>query len=77
MERCLREVIGNQLTLNSPPFVPEFIIYLLIEPMFGVFTLVIIFDCLFLGIFQNFYWFVTLIFDKSAPHPEYMFQKML
>ena len=35
--------------------------------MFGVFTPAIKFDCLFLGIFQNFYWFVTLIFDKLAP----------
>ena len=56
MERYLREVIGNQLTLNSPPptpLIPEFIIYLLIEPMFGVFTLAIIFDCLFLSIFYS------------------------
>ena len=38
MERYLREVIGNLLTLNSPPplFISEFIIYLLIKPMFGV-----------------------------------------
>ena len=51
MEKYLREVIGNLLTLNSLPFIPEFIIYLLIKPMFGVFTLAIKFDCLFLGIF--------------------------
>ena len=51
MERYLREVIGNLLTLNSPPFISEFIIYLLIKPLFGVFTLAIKFDCLFLGIF--------------------------
>ena len=52
MERYLREVIGNQLTLNSPPpLIPEFIIYLLIKPMFGVFTQAIKFDCLVLGIF--------------------------
>ena len=44
--------------------------------MFGVFTLAIKFDCLFLGIFKSFDWFVTLIFDKLAPL-EYMFQKML
>ena len=44
--------------------------------MFGVFTLAIKFDCLFLGIFKSFAWFVTLIFDKLAPL-EYMFQKML
>ena len=42
--------------------------------MFGVFKLAIKFDCLFLGIFQSFHWFVTLIFDKLVP-PEYMFQK--
>ena len=45
--------------------------------MFGIFTLAIIFDCLFLGIFQSFYRFVTFIFDKLAPPREYMFQKML
>ena len=45
--------------------------------MFGIFTLAIKFDCLFLGIFQSFHWFVTFIFDKLAPLPEYMFQKML
>ena len=71
MERYLREVIGNYITLNSPapppPFIPEFIICLLIKPMFDVFTLAIKFDCLFLGIFQSFDWLVTLIFDKLAP----------
>ena len=37
MERYLREVIGNLLAQNSPPPppIPEFIIYLLIKPMFG------------------------------------------
>ena len=55
MERYFREVIGNLLTLNSPPhFIFKFIIYLLIKPMFGVFTLAIKFDCLFWGIFQSF-----------------------
>ena len=34
------------------------------------------FDCLFLAIFQSFYWFVSFIFDKLAPL-EYMVQKML
>ena len=82
MERYLSEVMGNQLILNSPPdfpLIPEFMIYLLIKPMFGVFTLalVVTFDCLFLGIFQSFHWFVTFIFHKLAPPPEYMFQKML
>ena len=47
------------------------------KPMFGVFTLAIKFYCLFLGSFQSFHCFVTLIFAKSAPPPEYVFQKML
>ena len=34
--------------------------------MFDVFTLAMKFDCLFLGIFQSFHKFVTLIFDKVA-----------
>ena len=56
MERCLREVMGNQLIVNSPPpLIPEFIIHLLIKPMFDIFTLAIKFDCLFLGIFRSFY----------------------
>ena len=55
MKRYLREMIGNLLALNSPPpFISEFIIYLLKKPMFGVFTPAIKFDCLFLGIFQSF-----------------------
>ena len=79
MERYLRVVMGNSLTLNSPPsfLIPEFIIHLLIKPIFCIFTLAIKFDCLFFGIFQSFYWFVTFMFDKLAPSPEYMFQKML
>ena len=43
--------------------------------MFGIFTLAIKFDCLFLGIFQSFHRILTFIFDKLAP-PEYMFQKI-
>ena len=43
--------------------------------MFGVFALAMKSDYLFWGIFQNFYWYVTLIFEKSPS--EYMFQKML
>ena len=42
MERYLREVT---------PHIPEFMIYWLIKPMFGVFKLAIKFDCLFSGIF--------------------------
>ena len=44
--------------------------------MFGVFTLAIKLNCLFLGVFQSLYWFVILIFGKLAS-PEDMFQKML
>ena len=57
MKRYLREVIGNQLILNipPPPLIPEFIIYLLMKSMFGIFTLAIKFHCLFLGIFKSFY----------------------
>ena len=52
MERYLSEVIGNKLTLYSPPLlIPEFIIYLLIKPTFGVFTIAMKIDSLFLGIF--------------------------
>ena len=55
MERYLREVTGNSLTLYSPPLIPEFIIHLLTKPMFGIFTLAIKFDCLFVGIFRSFH----------------------
>ena len=48
-------------------------VYLL---MFSIFTLAIKFDGLFLVIFQCFHVFVSYIFDKLAPPPEYMFQKM-
>ena len=49
---------------------------LLMTPMFSIFTLVIKFDGLFLTIFQSFHLFDSFIFDKLAPLPEYMFQKM-
>ena len=56
MERYLKEVIVNYLTLNAPPqLISEFTNYFLIKPMFGIFTLAMKFDCLFLGIFQSFY----------------------
>ena len=44
--------------------------------MFSIFTLAIKFGSLFLTIFQSFHLFVSFIFDKLAPFPEYMFQKM-
>ena len=37
--------------------------------MFSIFTLAIKFDCLFLTIYQRFYLFVDLVFDKLAPPP--------
>ena len=45
-------------------------------PMFSIFMLAIKFDCLFFTIFQSFRLFVGFIFDKLAPLPEHMFQKM-
>ena len=37
--------------------------------MFSIFTLVIKFDCLVLGIFQSFHLIVIFNFDKLAPSP--------
>ena len=57
MERYLRDVISNYLILNSPPPpapISEFIIYLLMKPMFSIFTLAIKSDCLFLDICKVF-----------------------
>ena len=45
-------------------------------PMFSIFTLAIKFDCLFFTILQSFHLFVGFIFDKLAPLPEHVFQKM-
>ena len=47
----------------------NFIVYLLVTPMFSIFTLAIKFDCLFLTIFQSFHLFFIFIFDKLAPPP--------
>ena len=44
--------------------------------MFSIFTLAIKFDCLFFTIFQSFHLFFGFSFDKLAPTPEHMFQKM-
>ena len=44
--------------------------------MFSIFTLPIKFDFEFLAIFQSFHVFVSFVFGKLAPSPEYMFQKM-
>ena len=45
-------------------------------PIFSIFTLAIKFGCLFFTIFQSFHLFVSFIFDKLAPLPEHIFQKM-
>ena len=45
------------------------------KSMFSIFTIAIKFDCLFLAIFQSFYWFVGFVFEKLAPS-KFMFQKM-
>ena len=45
-------------------------------PMFSIVTLAIKFDCLVLAIFQSFHLFMSFYFDKLAPPPECMFQKM-
>ena len=67
MERYLREVIGNQLKLNSPLLlIPEFI-YLLVKPMFDIFALAMKFDLFIFGQFSK----LLLIFDfnfwQSSP----------
>ena len=71
MERYLREVIGNLLTLNSslPPF--HFWVYNIFVDKTYVwrFSTSDKFDCLSVGIFWSFHWFVTLIFDKFTPLP--------
>ena len=73
MERYLREVIGNYLTLNSPSPISKFIIYyLLIKLMFGVFTLAIKLDCLFLGKFSL---ICDFNFGQSSPPLNICFKK--
>ena len=71
MERYLIEVIGNWqhwITLLPPcSWVYNIFVDRTYVWLFGLFTLTIKFSCLFLGIFQSFYWLVTLIFDKLAP----------
>ena len=44
--------------------------------MCSIFILAIKIDCLFLTIFQSFHLSVSFIFDKLAPPPKYMLQKM-
>ena len=61
MKRDLREMIGNELILNSPPSpIPYFIVYLLMTPMFSIFTLAIKFDYLFFTIFKVFIYLLVL-----------------
>ena len=45
------------------------------KPMLSIFTPAIKFDCLFLAIFKNFYWFVSFIFDKIAFHLNICFKR--
>ena len=68
MKRDLREMFGNELILNSPP-IPQFMVYLLMTPMFSIFTLAIKFDYLFFTIFQSFHLSVGFIFEELAPFP--------
>ena len=65
MKRDLRGMIGNQLILDGPP-IPKFIVYLLMAPMYSIFTLAIKLDCLFLAIFSKFSIICELYFDKLA-----------
>ena len=44
-------------------------------PMFSIFTLAIIFDCLFLTIYQRFHLFVGFSFDKLAPPLDICFKR--
>ena len=79
MKKDLRGMIGNQLTLNSPPplFLIKFMVYLLMTPMFSIFTLAIKFGYLFLVIFQSFHVIVSFIFDKLAPPRTYVSKDVL
>ena len=62
--------------LNSPPLIlNKFVVYLLMTPMFSIFTLAIKSDCLFLVIFQSFYVFVSFSFDKVAPSLNVCFKR--
>ena len=70
MKRDLREMIGNELILNSPPY--SLVYSTFVDDtycMFSIFTLAIKFDCLFFTIFQSFHLLVDFIFDKLAPFP--------
>ena len=53
--------------MDSPLPIPKCVVYLLMTPMFSIFTQVIKFNCLLLAIFQSFCVFVSFIFDKLAP----------
>ena len=68
MKRDLREMIGNELILNSPPYSLVYSIFV-DDTYVSIFTLDIKFDCLFFTIFQSFHLFVDFIFDKLAPFP--------
>ena len=68
MKRNLREIGNKQYWIAPPPYSLVYgSLYLLMTPMFSIFTLAIKFDLVFLTIFQSFYLFVSFIFKKLAP----------
>ena len=71
MKRNLREIGNYQDCIAPPPprYSLVYSLYLLMTPMFSIFTLAIKFDCVFLIIFQSFDLFVSFIFNKLAPPP--------
>ena len=78
MKRDLREMIGNEQILNSPPSP-----YSLVYTIFVDDTYVQHFyscdqiDCLFLTIYQRFHLFVGFNFDKLAPPWTYVSKDVL
>ena len=76
MKRDLREMIGNQQILNSPP--PHSLVYSIFVDLTYVqhfYTYVQHFDCLFLTIYQRFHLLVGFIFDKLAPPLDICFKR--
>ena len=54
-----------------------FTVYLLMTPMFCIFTFAIKFNGLYFFIFQSFHLFVGFIFDKLAPPLRYVSKDVL
>ena len=61
MKRNLSKIGNYQYCIDPLPRIPQFMVYLLMTPMFSIFTLAIKFDCVFLTIFQNFYLLVLFL----------------